>query len=129
MRGGSCGGLGSDSLVTSAATGLSGGAEAAGDFGDAVEKGGGFAGFGGAREGQVDGEVVGDAAGGEDDDAGRKEDGFGDGVGDEDGGPALAHFTHALVIDGVDSAAIQEAHQMIMHILCEACEHFSAPVR
>ena len=46
-----------------------------------------------------------------------------------DGGPALAHFTHALVIDGVDSAAIQEAHQMIMHILCEACEHFSAPVR
>ena len=82
--------MGSDSLVTSAATGLSGGAEEAGDFGDAVEKGGGFAGFGGAREGQVDGEVVGDAAGGEDDDAGRKEDGFGDGVGDEDGGPALA---------------------------------------
>ena len=44
----------------------------------------------------------------------------------------LAHeegFTHALVIDGVDGGAIQEAHQMIMHILCEACEHFSAPVR
>ena len=38
-------------------------------------------------------------------------------------------FTGALVIDGVDGGAIQEAHQMIMHILCEACEHFSAPVR
>jgi len=33
---------------------------------------------------------LGDAAGGEDDDAGREEDGFGDGVGDEDGGPVLA---------------------------------------
>lgn len=38
------------------------------------------------------------------------------------GGPALLLCGQALVIDGVDSAAIQEAHQMILHMLCEACE-------
>ncbi|NBX25066.1 MAG: SIS domain-containing protein [Planctomycetes bacterium] len=39
-----------------------------------------------------------------------------------EGGPALPLCDHAIVVHGVDGAAIQEAHQMIMHILCEACE-------
>lgn len=42
-----------------------------------------------------------------------------------EGGPALEHCAHAIVVRGVDGAAVQEAHQMIMHMLCEACEaHF-----
>ena len=44
-----------------------------------------------------------------------------------EGGPALPLCDHAIVIDGVDGAGVQEAHQMIMHMLCEACEaHFAA---
>jgi len=39
-----------------------------------------------------------------------------------EGGPALPLCDHAIVVPGVDGAAVQEAHQMIMHILCEACE-------
>ena len=39
-----------------------------------------------------------------------------------EGGPALPLCDHAIVVHGVDGAAVQEAHQMIMHILCEACE-------
>lgn len=46
-----------------------------------------------------------------------------------DGGPALSQFTHSIVIAGVDGAAVQEAHQMILHILCEACEHFGQTLR
>jgi D-sedoheptulose 7-phosphate isomerase len=45
------------------------------------------------------------------------------------GGAALAHCTHALVVEGTDGAATQEAHQMILHILCESCEHLAAPPR
>ena len=42
-----------------------------------------------------------------------------------EGGPALEHCAHSSVVRGVDGAAVQEAHQMIMHMLCEACEaHF-----
>jgi len=42
-----------------------------------------------------------------------------------EGGPALEHCAHSIVVRGVDGAAVQEAHQMIMHMLCEACEvHF-----
>jgi D-sedoheptulose 7-phosphate isomerase len=39
-----------------------------------------------------------------------------------EGGPALALCDHAVVIHGVDGGGVQEAHQMIMHMLCEACE-------
>ena len=39
-----------------------------------------------------------------------------------EGGPAMPLCDHAIVVHGVDGAAVQEAHQMIMHILCEACE-------
>ena len=39
-----------------------------------------------------------------------------------EGGPALPLCDHAVVIHGVDGAAVQEAHQMVMHMLCEACE-------
>lgn len=49
-----------------------------------------FAGGGVARERQLDGQVVGDLAGGENQDASGKEYGFGDGVGDEERGPSLA---------------------------------------
>ena len=46
-----------------------------------------------------------------------------------EGGPALEHCAHSIVVRGVDGAAVQEAHQMIMHMLCEACEtHFGAKV-
>jgi D-sedoheptulose 7-phosphate isomerase len=39
-----------------------------------------------------------------------------------EGGPALKLCDHAIVVHGVDGAGVQEAHQMIMHMLCEACE-------
>ena len=46
-----------------------------------------------------------------------------------EGGPALEHCAHSIVVRGVDGAAVQEAHQMIMHMLCEACENrFGAKV-
>ena len=39
-----------------------------------------------------------------------------------EGGACLPLCDHAVVVHGVDGAGVQEAHQMIMHILCEACE-------
>jgi D-sedoheptulose 7-phosphate isomerase len=39
-----------------------------------------------------------------------------------EGGACLPLCDHAIVVHSVDGAGIQEAHQMIMHILCEACE-------
>jgi D-sedoheptulose 7-phosphate isomerase len=46
-----------------------------------------------------------------------------------EGGPALPLCDHAIVVPGVDGAAVQEAHQIIMHVLCEACEaRFAARV-
>ncbi|MSR28087.1 MAG: SIS domain-containing protein [Phycisphaerales bacterium] len=39
-----------------------------------------------------------------------------------DGGPAASMCDHAIVVRGVDSAAVQEAHQVILHLLCEALE-------
>jgi D-sedoheptulose 7-phosphate isomerase len=38
------------------------------------------------------------------------------------GAPAAELCECALVVRGVDSAAVQEAHQAIMHMLCEALE-------
>ncbi len=38
------------------------------------------------------------------------------------GGNARALCDHPLVVSGVDGAAAQEAHQMIIHMLCEALE-------
>lgn len=38
------------------------------------------------------------------------------------GGAALARCDHAITVPGADSAAIQEAHQVVMHLLCEALE-------
>lgn len=43
-----------------------------------------------------------------------------------DGGPALAHCAHAIVIDSDDSAHVQEAHLVVVHLLCEAVERVSA---
>ena len=39
-----------------------------------------------------------------------------------EGGPVLPLCDHAVVVHGVDGGGIQEAHQMVMHMLCEACE-------
>jgi len=39
-----------------------------------------------------------------------------------EGGAALALCAHSVVVHGVDSAAVQEAHQIILHIVCEAVE-------
>ena len=36
--------------------------------------------------------------------------------------PAAALCTHTITVAGVDGAAVQEAHQAILHILCEALE-------
>ncbi|MSR43823.1 MAG: SIS domain-containing protein [Phycisphaerales bacterium] len=43
-----------------------------------------------------------------------------------DGGDALSLCDHAIVISGVDGAAVQEIHQMIVHILCESLEPATA---
>lgn len=40
-----------------------------------------------------------------------------------DGGPALEHCEHALVIDSDKSATIQDVHQVVIHLLCELIEH------
>lgn len=46
-----------------------------------------------------------------------------------EGGTCLPLCDHAIVVHGVDGAGVQEAHQMILHILCEACEvRFAAGV-
>jgi D-sedoheptulose 7-phosphate isomerase len=39
-----------------------------------------------------------------------------------EGGPCRPLCDHAVVVHGVDGGGIQEAHQMVMHMLCEACE-------
>jgi len=39
-----------------------------------------------------------------------------------DGGDALRLCTHALVVSANDSAHIQEAHQVLMHFVCESFE-------
>ena len=37
-------------------------------------------------------------------------------------GPCLEHCDHALVVPASDSAHVQEAHQVIIHLLCEGIE-------
>ena len=45
-----------------------------------------------------------------------------------EGGPCLPLCDHSIVVNGVDGAGVQEAHQMVMHMLCEACEaRFARP--
>lgn len=44
-----------------------------------------------------------------------------------EGGACLALCDHAVVVHGVDGAGVQEVHQMVMHMLCEACEARFAP--
>lgn len=39
-----------------------------------------------------------------------------------DGGACLEHCDEHLIVDATDSAHIQEAHQVVMHLLCEAVE-------
>lgn len=39
-----------------------------------------------------------------------------------DGGEARRLCSHALVVSATDSAHIQEAHQVVMHLLCESFE-------
>lgn len=46
-----------------------------------------------------------------------------------DGGQCLAHCDDHLIVDATDSAHIQEAHQVIMHLLCEAVERAFPPAR
>ena len=40
-----------------------------------------------------------------------------------DGGPCLDLCDHPLVVPGDDSAFIQDAHQVLIHMLCELAEH------
>lgn len=40
----------------------------------------------------------------------------------KDGSPAAALCDHHICIPGADSAAAQEAHQMVVHMLCESLE-------
>lgn len=41
------------------------------------------------------------------------------------GGKLLPLCDHAIVVGGEDSAMIQEAHQIIMHAVCEACDQLA----
>lgn len=43
------------------------------------------------------------------------------------GGKCLPLCDHAIVVDGPDSAHIQEAHLVIIHLFCEAFERPAAP--
>jgi D-sedoheptulose 7-phosphate isomerase len=43
-----------------------------------------------------------------------------------DGGPCRDLCDHPLVVDEEDSAFIQDAHQVLLHMLCELAEHRSA---
>ncbi len=38
------------------------------------------------------------------------------------GGPALAHCDHSIVVNSNDTESIQEAHQVILHLILEAVE-------
>ena len=40
-----------------------------------------------------------------------------------DGGPALEHCDQSIIVDGLNSATIQDAHQVIIHLLCELIEN------
>jgi D-sedoheptulose 7-phosphate isomerase len=42
-----------------------------------------------------------------------------------DGGDCREHCDHALIVDAADSAFIQDAHQVTIHLLCEAIEHWA----
>lgn len=44
-----------------------------------------------------------------------------------DGGPCRGLCDHALVVEADDSAHIQEAHQVVMHVLCEYAEDAQTP--
>jgi D-sedoheptulose 7-phosphate isomerase len=44
------------------------------------------------------------------------------GVLGREGGTCCSRCTHAIVVPATDSAHIQEAHQVILHMLCEALE-------
>jgi D-sedoheptulose 7-phosphate isomerase len=46
-----------------------------------------------------------------------------------DGGRCLERCDHALVVAGGDSAHVQEAHQVAVHLICEAVERHLAGVR
>jgi D-sedoheptulose 7-phosphate isomerase len=46
-----------------------------------------------------------------------------------DGGAALELCDHAVVVPGEESAHIQEAHQVVVHLICEAVERRFAAVR
>lgn len=39
------------------------------------------------------------------------------------GGPARDLCNHAIVVAGPDTAIIQDAHQVLLHLICEAVEH------
>ncbi|MHC5023495.1 MAG: D-sedoheptulose-7-phosphate isomerase [Planctomycetota bacterium] len=43
-----------------------------------------------------------------------------------DGGDCLDRCDHAIVVPGEDSAHIQEAHQVVIHLLCEMVEQHRA---
>ncbi len=40
-----------------------------------------------------------------------------------DGGAALEHCDQSIIVDGQNSATIQDAHQVIIHLLCELIEN------
>jgi D-sedoheptulose 7-phosphate isomerase len=46
-----------------------------------------------------------------------------------DGGDALRHCDHAVVVPLEDSAHIQDAHQVVIHLLCELVEAHGATAR
>ncbi len=39
-----------------------------------------------------------------------------------EGGPAASRADHTIIVRGVDGAAVQEAHQAILHMMCESLE-------
>ncbi|MCA9294437.1 MAG: SIS domain-containing protein [Phycisphaerales bacterium] len=44
------------------------------------------------------------------------------------GGPAATLCDHAIVVDHDASERIQECHQVILHLICEACERAAATI-
>jgi D-sedoheptulose 7-phosphate isomerase len=44
-----------------------------------------------------------------------------------DGGPCLALCDVSVTVTGVDGAAVQEAHQVVMHAICESLEDSGPP--
>lgn len=42
-----------------------------------------------------------------------------------DGGPCRPLCRHTVVVDATDSAFIQDAHQVVIHLLCEAIEQWA----